>query len=124
MVRTDLDLNGIAARFFSTSEYNIWASLAGQARCEAFFACWTRREAYLKARGAGLAMPSDQFDVSFLPGQEPRLLRIRPDPDEALRWTLRAPQPEPGYKAALAVEGSAWNLKCLDFRYHGPWGMS
>jgi 4'-phosphopantetheinyl transferase len=120
-VRTDLDVDGIAARFFSTSEYNIWALLAGQAKYDAFFACWTRKEAYLKARGVGLSEPPDQFDVSFLPCEEPRLLETRPHPDEALRWSLRAPQPELDYTAALAVEGSSWNLKCLDFRYHRSW---
>jgi 4'-phosphopantetheinyl transferase len=117
MVRTDLDVEGIATRFFSRREYDVWAPLAGQARYDAFFTCWTRKEAYMKANGAGLTMQSDRFDVSFLPGEEPRLLETRPDPDEALRWTLVAPQPEPGYRVALAVEGPCSNAKCLDFCY-------
>lgn len=121
MVRTDFDLDEIASRFFSAREYATWASLAGDVKCEAFFACWTRKEAYLKARGTGLSISPSRFDVSFLPGEEPRLLETRPDQDEASHWSLRAPQPEPGYKAALAVEGSAWTLKCRDLRYGGLW---
>ena len=121
MVRTDLDLGGIAARFFSVNEYTSWASLADDVKHEAFFACWTRKEAYLKARGAGLSMATGQFDVSFLSGEAPQLLETRPDPDDVLRWSLRAPRPEPGYAAALAVEGSGWTLKCLDFQHGAVW---
>jgi 4'-phosphopantetheinyl transferase len=120
-IRTNLELDRIAARFFSPIEYNIWVSLAGQARYEAFFACWTRKEAYLKARGLGLSVSPSEFDVSFLPGAEPRLLETRPDPHEASRWTLRAPQPGLGYRAAVAAQGTAWTLKCFDFRNHRSW---
>src|SRR5882757_3645072 len=114
-IRTDLDLDGIAARFFSASEYRILASLAGPGRYHAFFACWTRKEAYLKARGVGLSLPLDQFDVSFLPEEEPRLLATRPDPAEAKQWKLQRLDPSSGYAAALAAAGSAWKLRCWDW---------
>lgn len=123
-IRTDLDLDGIAARFFSANECKILASLAGPGRYEAFFTCWTRKEAYLKAMGVGLSLPLDQFDVSFLPDEEPRLLATRPDPTEALRWTLRTLEPGQHYMAALAVAGSAWKLKCLDWHPQRFWGGS
>lgn len=117
-VRTDLDLDRIAAHFFSANECKILASLAGHGRYEAFFTCWARKEAYLKATGVGLSLPLHQFDVSFLPDEEPRLLATRPDPTEALRWTLRTLEPGHDYMAALAVAGSAWKLRCLD--WHSP----
>ncbi len=105
----------IAARFFSTNECRALAALAPDLRCAAFFACWTRKEAYLKARGDGLSLPLDVFDVAFVPGEAPRLLETRHDPAEAGRWTMDAFNPGHGCKAALVVEGSGWKLKCWDW---------
>jgi len=114
-IRTDLDPDSIAARFFSAGERKILASLAGPARYQAFFTCWTRKEAYLKARGVGLSLPLDQFDVSFLPNEVPRLLATRPDPAEAGRWRLEALDVAAGYVAALVAPASAWKLKCWNW---------
>ena len=110
-IRTDLDPVSIAMRFFSASEREILASLPRPARYRAFFACWTRKEAYLKAKGVGLSLPLDQFDVSFLPDEEPQLLATRPDPAEARNWRLLALDLPSDYAGALAVAGSAWKLK-------------
>lgn len=114
-LRTDLEPGEIASRFFSANECKALASLVGSARYEAFFACWTRKEAYLKARGVGLSSPLDQFDVSLLPNEEPRLLMTRHDPTEAGRWRLVALETGPEYAAALAASGSSWALKCWDW---------
>jgi len=114
-IRTDVDVDGLAARFFSASERKTLASLAGPGRYEAFFTCWTRKEAYLKAREVGLALPLDQFDVSFLPDEEPRLLATRHDPPDAQWWGLRALVLSSDYVAALAAQGSNWKLKCWDW---------
>jgi 4'-phosphopantetheinyl transferase len=114
-IRTDLDLDGVAARFFSSNECKILASLVGRSRYEAFFTCWTRKEAYLKARGVGLSLPLNQFDVSFLPNEEPRLLANRYDPAEARRWRIRALDLSSDYAAALVVSGSNWELKCWNW---------
>src|SRR6185436_16346954 len=114
-IRTDLDPDSIAARFFSASEREILASLPRPARYRAFFACWTRKEAYLKARGVGLSMPLDQFDVSLLPGEEAGLLETRHDPAEALRWRLLPLGVSADYAAALAAAGFDWKLICRDW---------
>jgi 4'-phosphopantetheinyl transferase len=113
--RKDMATAEIAARFFSPLECSTLAALPTLKRCEAFFSCWTRKEAYLKARGDGLSLPLDQFDVAFAPGQEPRLISTRHDPAEAHRWKLMALHAGPGYAAALAVEGGDWKLKCWDW---------
>jgi 4'-phosphopantetheinyl transferase len=105
----------IAARFFSVQERATLAALPADERCAAFFACWTRKEAYLKARGDGLSLPLDQFDVAFAPGETPRLLQTRHDPAEASRWTLYAFDPGHGCQAALAVEGSGHRLRLWDW---------
>lgn len=79
---------------------------------EAFFACWTRKEAYIKAKGQGLAIRLDQFDVSLVPGEPAALLRSAEDSREALRWSLHTLSPADGYEGALAVEGHDCELRC------------
>jgi len=111
-IRDDLAVAEIAERFFSPSEITTLMELPTDLRHHAFFRCWTRKEAYIKARGEGLSMPLDQFDVSLAPGEPAAILGSRPDPSEALRWHLRELTPAPGYAAALAVEGSGCRLGC------------
>lgn len=103
---------GVAERFFSPSEVAALRSLAPEAQKRAFFDCWTRKEAYIKARGEGLSLPLDSFDVSVAPDEPAALLRTRDDAGEASRWTLHELSPGPGYAAALAVEGGDWRLRC------------
>ena len=87
-------------------------TLPTEAQRQAFFCCWTRKEAYIKARGNGLSLPLDQFDVSLAPGKPAAVLGTQPDPSEASRWSLQELTPGPGYEAALAVEGHGWRLTC------------
>lgn len=115
-IRPDMVTADIAERFFSEHECQELASVAdGKERHEAFFACWTRKEAYIKAIGDGLSLPLHQFDVAFLPGQPPRILATRHDPVQAARWTLRNLDPGEGHKGALAAEGADWTLRCWDW---------
>ena len=114
-MRTDFDPDGIAERFFSKRERLNLAALPASAKHDAFFACWTRKEAYVKARGDGLNLPLEEFDVAFLPGQEARLLETRHDPAESCRWTLRNLDVGELHKAAIAVEGSCVRLNCWEW---------
>jgi 4'-phosphopantetheinyl transferase len=109
-LRVDIECMQIAARFFSPREHAILCALPTAARLEAFFTCWTRKEAYIKARGEGLALPLDQFDVSLTPGEPAQLLGVRGDLDDPGRWSFQGLSPQPGYMAAVAVEGHAWHL--------------
>jgi 4'-phosphopantetheinyl transferase len=89
-IKPELAGEDIARRFFSESEV---ASLDAQPESEralAFFNCWTRKEAFIKAKGMGLSLPLDQFEVTLIPGQEPRLLRTAWDESEAGRWSIKA----------------------------------
>lgn len=108
-IRFDLEVEQIAERFFSRREIATLRTLPIDLRTYAFFLCWTRKEAYIKARGEGLSLPLDQFDVSLVPGEPAALLSTHPDPHEALRWSLQELSPTPGYVAALAVEGHGWS---------------
>jgi 4'-phosphopantetheinyl transferase len=111
-IRCDLEVEQIAERFFSRSEIATLRALPTDLQKHAFFLCWTRKEAYIKARGEGLSLPLDQFDVSLIPGEPAALLSTQPDSDEAVRWSLKELTLASGYVAALAVEGRGWTLSC------------
>ena len=113
-IRPEVAQEKIAERFFSPREVTLLRALPAQLQATAFFACWTRKEAYIKAKGEGLALPLDQFDVSLVPGEPAVLLRAAWDPQEAARWSLQDLAPAPGYRAAVAVAGHDWRLTCWD----------
>jgi 4'-phosphopantetheinyl transferase len=110
-VRHDFDSGAIARRFFSTHEQNQLADLPAEEKVDAFFRCWTRKEAYIKATGDGLSLPLDQFDVSLAAGETNALLATRPDGSEAGSWRLQEVPGGLGYVAALCVRGQDWRLK-------------
>ncbi len=78
---------------------------------QVFFDCWTRKEAYIKARGMGLSLALDQFDVSLVPGLPAEILANREANQDIARWSLYELSPGEDYKAALAVEGKPVRLK-------------
>jgi 4'-phosphopantetheinyl transferase len=113
-VREDFASLEIAERFFSTDEVSILRTLPTAQQTVAFFNCWTRKEAFIKALGEGLSHPLDRFSVSFVPGEPAALLSTADDRHEAARWSLVELTPGGGYAAALALEGPApeislWN---------------
>lgn len=110
--RPNFATRDVAEKFFSPREVATLFGLPESLQSEAFFNCWTRKEAYIKARGMGLSLPLDQFDVSLVPGEPAALLHTSDDPMETSRWCLQELVPAPDYAAALAVAGSDWRLKC------------
>jgi 4'-phosphopantetheinyl transferase len=101
----------IAERFFSLPERAALRGLPEEQRLEAFFTCWTRKEAYIKARGDGLAHPLDQFVVSVVSSEPARLSAVGDrDAREVAGWSLDGLPAEPGYVAALAAHGGPWRL--------------
>jgi len=111
-IRTAIAQERVPEHFFSPREVAALRALPVDAQPEAFFACWTRKEAYVKARGEGLGLGLDRFEVSLVPGEPAALLHTADDADEASRWSLQAWAPARGYVAALAVEGQACRLTC------------
>ncbi len=111
LIRQDLSDEKIAERFFSTCEVKRLRSLPKHLQKEAFFNCWTRKEAYIKARGDGLKLKLDQFSVSLDPGEPAELLSAQGGNQELSRWKLKELYPCRGFAGALAVEGHGWQLK-------------
>ncbi len=114
-VRADLGVEGIAACYFSPREIATLHSLPNGLREEAFFACWTRKEAFAKAEGKGLALPLSRFEVTLGPGKPATLLDTEGDPLESTKWTIQEMAPDSGYVAALAIEGTAMRLSCWQY---------
>lgn len=103
-VRRGFGTSEVAERFFSTVERHALRELPHEQRHDAFFRCWTRKEAFIKALGEGLSHPLDQFDVSLAPGSPAVLLATRPDSHEVHRWKLWNIDVPHEYAAALATE--------------------
>jgi len=93
----------IARRFFSANEVATLMALPEGDRSAAFFRCWTRKEAYIKALGSGLSHALDQFDVTLTPGERAALIRDYGDAQAASRWSMFNLELE-GYAGAVVVE--------------------
>lgn len=102
-IRADFASDDIARRFFSPREVAAFNALPQEQQVAAFFKCWTRKEAYIKAIGRGLSQPLDGFDVTLAPEAPPALLRA--DDDDASRWSVSDVAVDLNYAAALVVEG-------------------
>lgn len=110
-VKPEFATEEIAERFFSATEVQTLRALPNTQRAEAFFFCWTRKEAYLKALGDGLSVPLDSFAVAFAPGSSAALLHVKANPAEVERWSMYNVEVGKGYKAALIVEGNGHRLQ-------------
>ena len=101
-IRADFASEDIARRFFSRAEVETFNALPKEEQVAAFFRCWTRKEAYIKAIGKGLSQALDAFDVTLAPGAAPELTRA--EDDDVSRWLLRDIHVGEGYAGALVVE--------------------
>jgi 4'-phosphopantetheinyl transferase len=114
-VRSVFDELAVAQRFFAPGEIAELQRLDPVLRVAGFFNCWTRKESYIKARGLGLSLPLDNFQVSLRPGSPAVLLSHDGDSDETLRWSFRDLSPGSGYVGALAIEGQDWHLRTFQW---------
>lgn len=106
------EAEAIARSNFSSNEFAAFRRLDEKQKLLAFLNCWTRKEAFIKAHGAGLSMPLEQFEVAFAPNEPARLMSIHGNARAAERWTLCALHPAEGYVAALAVAAREVDVSC------------
>ena len=96
---------------FSPGENRALLALPISQRREAFFNCWTRKEAYIKAVGDGLNIPLTSFEVSLQPGEPARLRHVADQPEEVNCWTYEVFQLSGDYTAAIIAEGRDWTAR-------------
>ena len=113
------DINRIAERNFSAMEYSTLGTLPDVEKLEAFYLCWTRKEAFIKAIGEGISFPLQQFDVTLIPGEPARLLAVDGSQEKAKRWSMHNLTIAEGYAAALIVEGRDCTLTKHKWEYPG-----
>jgi 4'-phosphopantetheinyl transferase len=113
-MRQTIDFEGLARHSFSQYEQQALLALAPTERPVAFYRCWTRKEAYIKARGMGLSLPLHLFDVSLAEQTTTALLASREDTHEVARWSLRNLQPATDYAGAVMAEGTDWRMHCWE----------
>jgi 4'-phosphopantetheinyl transferase len=106
------DRDRLAERFFAPQEHEAYRALPEAEKRPAFFRCWTRKEAYIKAIGTGLSHPLDRFVVSLAPDQPAALLSSTDDALASQRWLLVHLEPRTDYVGAVAVESRNVQLSC------------
>ena len=119
-LREDVTWRDLAEQFFSRREIALIHACPPEERRQAFFRCWTRKEAYLKARGEGLGAPLDGFSVSVA-RDAPALLEVVAAPEEVTRWRFINLELDAAYAAAIVCEGampdvivSAWTWDAVE----------
>jgi 4'-phosphopantetheinyl transferase len=108
------DLLSLARTSFSPAEYTTLCGVPPDAQTTAFFSCWSRKEAFIKATGEGVSQLAE-FDVSVRPGEPARLLRVRGDVSAQHRWSMHDLPAISDHEAALVVEGDEIRIGCWDW---------
>ena len=107
------DYEALAGRFFSPAEVAALSRVAPAQRARSFLLCWTRKEAFIKARGDGLQLALDSFDVSLEPALPAVLERTAWNDEEPGQWTIRdVSDPERGYVGAVAIRATKIEVVC------------
>ena len=104
-IREDMSFLKISKRFFSAIEHDALIQLSPEMQKHGFFNCWTRKEAYIKAKGSAISSEISRFSVSLVPGQPAVMLAHQTDPLEVSRWSFSSLDAGGDYKAALVLEG-------------------
>lgn len=122
------EIERIASQFFCPAEYREIMDLPAHMRSKAFFNCWTRKEAFIKALGVGLSLPLNRFQVTLRPGTPARIVTMEGRGGHELRWSLRDLSVAKDYAGALAVDSQDYHLRvsffedsaaCFDFLHNG-----
>ena len=115
-IRPDFATEEIAQRFFAPEEVKMLVSIEPAERTMAFFHCWTRKEAFIKARGMGLSLPLNRFVVNFGPDVPCGVLSAQEEPEASKHWNIYDLQPAEGYAAAFAAQAPTMQVRLWRFQ--------
>ena len=109
-VKQDFPFHEVAEHFFTAREVAALCALPEPLQRQAFYKCWTSKEAYLKAKGTGLSGELDEVEILLAEEQSVRIKGSVPN------WTLmELPAPD-NYRAALVVEGDECRVQCFQWQ--------
>jgi 4'-phosphopantetheinyl transferase len=114
-INPKIDIEVIAPNFFSQNEVTTLFKLAPKERITGFFNCWTRKEAFIKAKGGGLSIPLDQFEVTLLAKDTPKILAINWAPEDVKNWSLFSFNPRKEFVGALTTNGNIEKVSFFEF---------
>lgn len=109
--KKDIEVKKIASHFFAEEEVTSLLALKESYHKQAFYNCWTRKEAFIKALGCGLSFPLDKFVVSLDCSKEAQLIATKWDKKEKEKWFLKAFEPDKDYIGAVSVKGKVTNME-------------
>ena len=121
-IKPNRELMRIARRFFSKHEFTVLQSLPKSEQLNGFYNCWTRKEAFVKAVGDGLAMPLDSFSVTLKPSEPAQLLWMQGETDEVGSWTLKSWQPWENFAAAIAIRHPETRIEIMNIQQDSSGG--
>ena len=108
-VKREFSFDELARRFFTTKEVAALFELPQPLQREAFFKCWTSKEAFLKAKGTGLSGKLDEVEITLAADQQVRINASVPD------WSLTELTPPIEYQGALVIEGGPRQIRCFQW---------
>ena len=111
-----IEVNSIAKQFFSKEEVTALFSLEESYQKQAFYNCWTRKEAFIKALGSGLSFPLNQFVVSLDSVYNAELIETKWDDKERENWVLKSFEPVKDYIGAFSVKGKVTDVQYWKFQ--------
>jgi 4'-phosphopantetheinyl transferase len=114
-IRPVSDADKLVARFFSPRETALFQSLPAAEKNDAFFNLWTRKEAWLKATGEGIAHSLNRVEVTFLPNEPARLVALPESAGPGEAWILRELLPAPGFAGAVALPNLQFSICNFQF---------
>jgi 4'-phosphopantetheinyl transferase len=113
-IRPGVKAAELSERFFSRSERAALHSLPEAMRASAFYSCWARKEAFLKAIGQGLGFPLEDFSVSVHPEGQPRIEEVKGDPDAQHQWSLVDLDADPQFRSAVAIKRASLTITAFE----------